>query len=130
MARIHVLQMLVMKLSMLTVHVIFLGTRRTILKTHECLTPSSKEKDLTLLHSERPKLYGVLAVLSAIGLKTSAVERFKNYYVHVYSYGVDYLFCPVPFCPKFRRSRVPYNSASYPVLLSSPRLRIFPTFLR
>ena len=28
---------------------------------------------LTLLHSERPKLYGVLAVLSAIGLK-SGVE--------------------------------------------------------
>ena len=26
---------------------------------------------LTLLHSERPKLYGVLAVLSAIGLNSS-----------------------------------------------------------
>ena len=29
---------------------------------------------LTLLHSEWPKLYGVLAVLSAIGLKVSAEQ--------------------------------------------------------
>ena len=31
---------------------------------------------LTLLHSEQPKLYGVLAVLSAIGLKSKILEEF------------------------------------------------------
>ena len=30
-----------------------------------------KGLDLTLLHSEQPKLYGVLAVLSAIGLNAT-----------------------------------------------------------
>ena len=30
---------------------------------------TKKKKTLTLVHSERPKLYGVLAVLRAIGLK-------------------------------------------------------------
>ena len=33
---------------------------------------------LTLLHAERPKLYGVLAVLSAIGLK-SQITRITTY---------------------------------------------------
>ena len=32
---------------------------------------------LTVLHSERPKLYGVLAVLSAIGLRTE--KNFMKY---------------------------------------------------
>ena len=32
--------------------------------------------NLTLLHSEKPKLYGVLAVLSAIGLKTHIKNKF------------------------------------------------------
>ena len=36
----------------------------------------SPDVDLTLLHSEWPKLYGVLAILSAVGLKcTSGVTR-------------------------------------------------------
>ena len=30
---------------------------------------------LTLLHSERPKLYGVLAILSAIGLRGKTKEK-------------------------------------------------------
>ena len=33
---------------------------------------------LTLLHSEQPKLYGVLAILSAIGLKVDPSERFHH----------------------------------------------------
>ena len=33
--------------------------------------------DLTLLHSEWPKLYGVLAVLSAIGLKQVSVAVYR-----------------------------------------------------
>ena len=40
-----------------------------------------KEVLLTLLHSELPKLYGVLAVLSAIGLKLKkefALKIFDN----------------------------------------------------
>ena len=32
------------------------------------LKPTQFNVTLTLLHSERPKLYGVLAVLSAVGL--------------------------------------------------------------
>ena len=32
------------------------------------------ESNLTLLHSERPKHYGVLTVLSAIGLKSDAAQ--------------------------------------------------------
>ena len=35
---------------------------------------------LTLLHSERPKLYGVLAVLSAIGLKMT--DCFKVHFLY------------------------------------------------
>ena len=34
-----------------------------------------KELLLTLLHSERPKLYGVLAVLSAVGLKWASSDH-------------------------------------------------------
>ena len=39
-------------------------------------------KHLTLLHLERPKLYGVLAVLSAIGLRTGNFVQnvFSNLY--------------------------------------------------
>ena len=33
-------------------------------------------RSLTLLHSERPKLYGVLAVLSAIGLNKTSFDTF------------------------------------------------------
>ena len=35
---------------------------------------SYRLSSLTLLHSERPKLYGVLAILSAIGLREVAFE--------------------------------------------------------
>ena len=34
--------------------------------------------NLTLLHSERPKLYGVLAIVSAIVLKHMAIMHFSN----------------------------------------------------
>ena len=36
------------------------------------------EVSLTLLHSERPKLYGVLAILSAIGLKLNGHNTFPG----------------------------------------------------
>ena len=56
-----------------------------------------KKKDianniLTLLHSERPKLYGVLAILSEIGLKqiykTKSKARFHHALVNL-SYNCD-----------------------------------------
>ena len=39
--------------------------------------------ELTLLHSEWPKLYGVLAILSAIGLKSTVFYRFINIFLDV-----------------------------------------------
>ena len=38
---------------------------------------------LTLLHSERPKLYGVLAVLSAIGLKHGFMPSTVKHFIFV-----------------------------------------------
>ena len=37
---------------------------------------------LTLLHSEQPKLYGVLAVLSGIGLKKFILIKFPIFTTH------------------------------------------------
>ena len=43
---------------------------------------------LTLLHSERPKLYGVLVVLSAVGLKPAVVVIRKKCFLSVYEISV------------------------------------------
>ena len=42
-----------------------------------CFEPKYRvnEKVLTLLHSEQPKLYGVLAVLSAVGLRGTFIKQ-------------------------------------------------------
>ena len=61
----------------------FLHNQRQIFCRSACLAEqrnfSIRSHLLTLLHSERPKLYGVLAVLSAKGLKqeyaTSGANR-------------------------------------------------------
>ena len=44
--------------------------------THCSTTVCIPYKPLTLLHSERPKLYRVLAVVSAIGLKRAVAQTF------------------------------------------------------
>ena len=43
---------------------------------------------LTLLHSERPKLYGVLVVLSAIGLKEEVCFRRKPFPLLIDYFGM------------------------------------------
>ena len=45
--------------------------RSTVIEKN--LLPGSKLFPLFLMHSERPKLYGVLAVLSAIGFKVDPI---------------------------------------------------------
>ena len=53
------------------------------LKTQPCFLWKSHSWcsifNLTLLHSERPKLHGVLAVLSAIGLMNSSLSYSAGY---------------------------------------------------
>ena len=57
-------------LSILTYHALLVQiiVQRVCMKIIVVSTLCSSTSILTILHSERPKLYGVLAVLSAIGL--------------------------------------------------------------
>ena len=50
--------------------------------------PFGKGFLLTLLHSEWPKRYGVLAILSAIGLKERICSKVKGKYVLLHVSGV------------------------------------------
>ena len=48
---------------------------------------------ITLLHSEQPKLYGVLAVLSAIGLRVRTGKSIMLYYLSWgWEWSEDYVF--------------------------------------
>ena len=59
--------------------------------------------NLTLLHSEWPKLYGVLAILSAIGLKQNFTANVINAQITVF--GLDLRLVPAK-----RPVQPPYES--------------------
>ena len=54
-----------------------LEERKSILKEKNC-SQRSEFSPLTLLHSERPKLYAILAFLSAIGLRVNPYGKKKQ----------------------------------------------------
>ena len=60
---------------------------------------SPKYISLTLLHSEWPKLYGVLTILSAIGLNCLCSESL------FICHGVAHLFNPIA----LRKAKIVYN---------------------
>ena len=56
---------------------------------------------LTQLHSERPKLYGVLTVLSAVGLKTKFLYMFYSGLYFMYFLNFLFQFCDLYLKMKF-----------------------------
>ena len=56
-----------------------------VLHVFALMSTMNSSFSLTLLHSERPKLYAILAFLSAVGLIQGDTILFKTFGIHTFS---------------------------------------------
>ena len=61
--------------KMIRVFRLLMPTEMTLTRLHKCTGQFYSELSVTQLHSEQPKLQGVLAVMSAVGLIVNAIRQ-------------------------------------------------------